>query len=239
MGKRHIQLSLDRARKPSGRGGWRPNAGRKRKSRNEPHVAREDFPARFPQHVTLRVKKDLPSLREECFVGFIRTQIALAHDRAFRIVEFCVEWNHLHLLAEAANKDVLAEGMRRFKSRVARRLNRELGRHGELFDQRYHRRSLTTPREVRNALCYVLNNERHHADERGESLPSTWFDPFSSAPWFDGWETAPVLGTQLPCPVARAQTWLLRQGWRRHGLIKLDEVPARRATAAKQRRRHR
>jgi REP element-mobilizing transposase RayT len=237
MGKRHVQLSLDRARKPSGRGGWRPNAGRKRTSRNEPHLAREDFPGRFPQHVTLRVLNGLPSLRDERFVGLICTQIALAHDREFRIVQFCVEWNHLHLIAEAAGKEALAEGVRRFKSRVARRLNRDLGRKGELFDQRYHRRSLTTPREVRNALCYVLNNERHHADERGQSLPPRWFDPFSSAPWFDGWESPLAIDEPKPCPVAPAQTWLLRRGWRRHGLINLAEVPARRATAMGKRRR--
>jgi hypothetical protein len=31
--------------------------------------------------------------------------------------------------------------------------------------------------------------------------------------------------------VARAQTWLLRAGWRRHGLIRSDEVPGARGAA--------
>jgi hypothetical protein len=31
-----------------------------------------------------------------------------------------------------------------------------------------------------------------------------------------------------PIPVWRPQTWLLRTGWRRHGLIRLREVPSER-----------
>lgn len=31
-----------------------------------------------------------------------------------------------------------------------------------------------------------------------------------------------------PAPVARAQTWLLTEGWRRHGPLAFDEVPGSR-----------
>ncbi|MBA3498864.1 MAG: transposase [Deltaproteobacteria bacterium] len=179
-------------------------------------------------------------------VRLLRTQIAFGQLPNFRIVHFCVQSNHLHLIAEADGKLALADGVKRTKTRIARRLNRALHRSGSFFDQRYHRRSLSTPREVRNALCYVINNERHHADERGEVLPATWFDPFSSAPWFDGW-SAPLLidepwkktVTQIPRPTELARTWLLRVGWKRHGLIAVDEVPARHATKAKKRQKRR
>ena len=53
--KRHLQLSLDSARKPERtHGGWRPKAGRKRKRGATSHDARPEFAGRFPQHVTLR-----------------------------------------------------------------------------------------------------------------------------------------------------------------------------------------
>jgi REP element-mobilizing transposase RayT len=243
--RKHVQLTLESARKPAGHGGWRPNAGRPRKQRRlEPHAAREDFPERFPQHVTLRVQPGLPSMRDEHFVRLIRTQIASSHLPCYRIVHFCVQSNHLHLIVEASDKEALADGVKRTKIRIARRLNRALGRSGLFFDQRYHCRSLTTPLEVRNALVYVLNNTRHHAHERGELLPRDWFDPYSSAPWFDGWDSPLVIDApwkaavmNIPRPVELPRTWLLAIGWRRRGLLRVDEVPAFRATETKRRRR--
>lgn len=58
-------------------------------------------------------------------------------------------------------------------------------------------------------------------------------DPASSARWFDGWKpargTAPSAREHASAdedrPVARARTWLLRVGWRRHGLLDPAEVP--------------
>ncbi len=90
------------------------------------------------------------------------------HREDFRVVHFNVLGNHLHLMV-----------------RLARRINKHLGRTGALFRERYHARALRTPREVRNAIRYVLLNGRHHAAERGQLLAPTWIDPYSSALWFD------------------------------------------------------
>ena len=53
-------------------------------------------------------------------------------------------------------------------------------------------------------------------------------DLFSSAPWFDGFrETIVVNGIEAELrPVAAAETWLLNDGWRRHGLLSIHELPA-------------
>jgi len=101
--------------------------------------------------------------------------------------------------------------------RVARALNRLWGRDGSVFSDRYHARQLRTPKEVRTALAYVLQNARHHG------LRILGIDPFSSGRWFDGWSRKIRVATRLPGTTAR--TWLLRVGWRRHGLIGLEEVP--------------
>jgi len=45
-----------------------------------------------------------------------------------------------------------------------------------------------------------------------------------SGRWFEGWARNAAPPVDRPA-VARAQTWLLRAGWRRHGLIRSDEVP--------------
>ena len=110
-------------------------------------------------------------------------------------------------------------------------INKALGRSGHVFAERYHARALKTPREVRNALRYVLCNARHHAAERGQRLAKTWIDPFSSALWFDGWRDEivdqPWLRKlrRISAPTACAHTWLLTTGWRKHGLLGFDEVP--------------
>src|SRR6185436_9189127 len=106
----------------------------------------------------------------------------------------------------------------------------------KLFGDRYHARALRTPRAVRNAIRYVLNNQRHHAAQRGERLAPSWIDPFSSGPWFRGW-ARPVRThdpwiaelRQQSRPSAEAGVWLLAIGWRRRGLIDFDEIPGRRA----------
>ena len=85
-------------------------------------------------------------------------------------------------------------------------------RRGTVFADRYHDRVLTTPRQVRHALAYVLCNARKHG-----LAPRTrhWVDPCSSAAAFPGWscaiELAPTLATVEP------RTWLLTIGWRRAG----------------------
>jgi hypothetical protein len=90
---------------------------------------------------------------------------------------------------------------------------------------RYHSRVLKTPLEVKRALVYVLQNHRHHAEGVDRSPRRAHLDPLSSAPYFDGF-TVRVTRPPKDAPVVPARTWLLRIGWRIHGLISPDEVPA-------------
>ena len=231
------QLTLDQARVPSGWGGWRPGAGRPRGRRSVPHARRERFAARFPQHVTLRVVAGVESLRRHRSMRVVRGAILDGGNRDhFRVIEFSVQSNHLHLIVEADGAAGLTVGMIGLEVRLARRLNRLLGRRGRLFAGRYHARSLRTPSEVRLALRYVLLNHRHHAEalteSPGGSSGTAALDPCSSGLWFDGWACrAPpreVWKRELlsrPRPTARATVWLMTTGWRRLGLLGLDELP--------------
>jgi REP element-mobilizing transposase RayT len=227
-----MQLTLDDARRPIGHGGWRPGAGRPRGRSSVAHAAREDFAERFPLHVTWRLVDDVASLRREAVLEVVRDACRAIKKRDARVVEFNVLGNHLHLIVEAAGRDALSRGMNGLGTRLARRINKVLGRSGELFRERYHVRVLRTPQEVHNVLRYVLLNARHHADDRGETLAHDWIDPYSSAPWFDGWKDPirterPYLRRlrRLDRPTAAAKTWLLAVGWRRHGLLAFDDVP--------------
>lgn len=116
----------------------------------------------------------------------------------------------------------LMRGLRGLVVRLARAINRTVGRRGRVWADRYHTRALTTPREVRNALVYVLMNfKKHDTTERG-------IDLCSSGPWFDGWRNRPPMPpVGVERPVLAAGTWLLRAGWRRRGLVTLSERPKR------------
>ena len=201
-------------------GGARRGAGRKRSTARPrvPHTARPRHEARAPLHVTLRLREGLPSLRRNVVRARILGAIGEGRERfGFRLNQFSLQSNHVHLIVEADDARALSRGMKGIAVRVARTLNRVWKRSGSIFSDRFHARALRTPREVRCALVYVLQNARHHG------LRLIGVDPYSSGPWFDGWRQGLVLATGGPGAVAR--TWLLRQGWRKHGLVGIEESP--------------
>jgi hypothetical protein len=133
--------------------------------------------------------------------------------------------------------------MRCLLIRIARALNRLWQRAGGVFADRFHERELRNPRQVRNALVYVLQNLRKH----GICVEGP--DPLSSGPEFGGWRVvrgfagaawlgsppASAGGSALGAhgalmrvarvEVPKPSTWLLDAGWMRHGLIDLSEIP--------------
>ena len=150
--RRPAQLLL---RRTSGWGGAREGAGRKPiagRRRPTPHQARPRHRAGHPVHVTLRVRPDVPSLRGPETFPAVRTALAAASRSDYRLVQFSVQADHLHLLVEGADTRTLALGIRGLIIRVARAINRALGRTGTVWNDRYHARALTTPREVRHGL---------------------------------------------------------------------------------------
>jgi hypothetical protein len=53
-----------------------------------------------------------------------------------------------------------------------------------VWGDRYHRRDLTSARQVRNAILYCLANYKKH---QGVTDGMPRIDPCSSARWFQGW----------------------------------------------------
>jgi REP element-mobilizing transposase RayT len=212
-----------------GWGGARKGAGRKKGPRPPiPHRSREPLNPRHPAHVTLHMRRDVPSLRSQVTFGALRRAFRAARGRfGLRLVHFNVQGNHLHLIVEADGTRALSQGMKALGIRIARQLNRALGRRGGVFLERYHSTPLTCPRQVRNALRYVLLNGPVHRSRirpaRRASGP-VGLDPCSSGAVFDGWR--PGVPIDAPEPwgpagelVVAASRWLLSVGWRRWGLI--------------------
>ncbi len=198
------QLPLRFERKWGGarKGAGRPKGGR----RTVPHRARPVHKARYPLHVTVRVRGGLPSFREPVIANVVVETIAASHRDAFRVLHYSVQDNHLHLIVEAHDATSLARGMQRLDARIARNVNDAIGIHGHVWRERYHARELRSPRSVRNAIVYVLMNAKKHGYRFASGL-----DALSSAI-----DTSAV---RIP------RTWLAGVGWRRHGLIRPSERP--------------
>lgn len=96
----------------------------------------------------------------------------------------------------------MSNGLRDLLSRVARGLNRIMGASGARFDDRYHEHILTSPREAKNAIYYVLGNRAQHLARWGTLVRRDAVDCFSSV-------AEPI--------VKRPRSWLLREGWTRAG----------------------
>jgi REP element-mobilizing transposase RayT len=231
--KRHVQqeLPLRRAAKDgTRRGGARDGAGRKPNVPGAPgvsHRTRAALSERHAVHVTLRVRREVPNLRRNAFLPVLTDALRAGKDRfGFRLCHYVVMGNHLHLIGEADDAKCLARGMQGLATRLARRLNRAAHRRGTFFADRYHAHVLRTPTETHRALAYVLLNRRKHAAERHPSAPlEPALDAFSSGAWFQGWHSPPRGLHRLrqsgedPPVVLSPHSWLLRDGWKKAGII--------------------
>jgi len=224
MRSRQLQLDLDAKTRW---GGARAGAGRKPEEvRRDPHRRRAPLASRHPCHVTLKVEKDVPSLRSARLVTELECSWRESRERGrFRLVHYSVQNDHVHMIVEATSARDLACGLKAIAARFARGVNRVFHRTGRVLADRCHVHVLQTPREVRNAIAYVLLNARRHLAKSGYALPRVArVDPASSGRWFNGWQTGRPPSTDLPA-VAAPRTWLLNVGWRRRGLIDTAEVP--------------
>ncbi len=212
-------------------GGRRMGAGRpKSADAGVSHAPRERLERAQPAHATLRMLPHVWNLRSRRSMSvFVRAIGRISGREGFRVVHFAVQGDHVHLIVEVDAADALARGMQALTISLAKGLNRMMGRSGAVFSDRYHAHPLRSPREVRNALAYVLLNHRSHLTRHGGRELAEGHDPYSSAAAFDGWKDVDGEGECSPAPstiTSAPEGWLLRVGWRRHGLISPDEVPA-------------
>jgi len=193
------------------------------------------------------VREGLASLRTGRVVREVEATLRRGKEReGFRVLHYSIQGDHLHAIIEAEGREALGRGMKSLAARFARAVNRALRRRGPMLLDHYHLHVLETPLEVRSALAYVLLNARKHRAERlgragGRRLSATPLDPASSGRWFRGWRGGRGAGLAVglaaagPPAVAEPRTWLLRVGWRRHGLLDPLEIPGG-SRAPKQRR---
>jgi len=217
------------------RGGKRRGAGRPKQGKraSERHEKRPRLTGREPILVTVRVAPAVGQLRRWRVYHAIRRALATSLSRTdFRVVHISIQRTHLHLVTEAASHVALAKGMQGLLVSAARKINAASHRRGTVFPDRYHERVITSPRQCRHAIAYVLSNFRRHREDQIGGARSWTVDPMSSAVNFGGWRElassqhrfdVPPWYERLP--TSSPETWLLRVGWERHGKIATHAVP--------------
>jgi len=227
------------------KGGKRRGAGRPPKGEHagSPHKERPFHHARNPVHVVLRAVRAVDTLRRRCAYHAIRkaTRTTARRDD-FRIVHLSIQHDHVHLLVEADDKTALASGMQGFQISAAKHLNAAISkerpgprRRGSVFPDRYYSVEITSPRQARNALNYVMNNWRKHQEE-SRAIAHGWdIDWYSTGPLFRDWQEhggkAVLLEpppSYVPLFVHSPKTWLLSVGWKKSGPISYHAIPSTR-----------
>lgn len=158
-------------------GGRREGAGPKVGARPRVrHRTRVAFDGRFPALVSLRLLPWMPSLRRPDVLDLWRRRIAPRE--CFQVLDWTLQTDHLHFIAEAPDGDAFERGMTGLSSSFARGLNRWVRfDRGRVFDHRYHRRSLESEEALDRAIRYVHTNWKKHGEAARECAD---LDPFAS-----------------------------------------------------------
>jgi hypothetical protein len=196
-----------------------------------PHETRAKVDPRYPLQVTIRAAPGLPSFRSARVFGALRRAIGRASVDRFRVIHFSIQQDHGHFIVEGDEARRARGGMHGLAIRLALAVNRALGRRrGKVVGDRYHVRALTTPRQMRTSMVYVLLNFRKHLHA------PAGIDPRSSGPHFSGWrhtrlDSADVASAAAvaggPAATVAPATWMAKVGWQRAGgLLRFEERPA-------------
>src|SRR5262249_36118695 len=94
-------------------GGKRRGAGRKRTRARAcvSHRTRDALSPHHPVHVTVRLHDGLPNLRRDAVRAVIERSFRAVRERGeFRLAQYSLQSNHVHLIAEADDERALSRG---------------------------------------------------------------------------------------------------------------------------------
>ena len=128
MSSRRKMVQLSFADRPTKKGTARKKPGPKAAARAAVrHRTRPVHRAYHPLHVTMRAVRGLPSFRQQQLFAAFERAFRTTRREDFRIVEYSVQDNHVHMLVEANENEALARGMKSFSVRANRLFNTALG----------------------------------------------------------------------------------------------------------------
>jgi REP element-mobilizing transposase RayT len=179
-----------------------------------PHRRRASHHPESAMHMTVRRREGLPSFRQQRVWKLLLELLEDKNDARFQIVEFSIQWNHIHLVVEADDRETVIRKMQGFMIAFAKRLNRLLGRKkGKVWADRYFARDIESSRDMHNVLSYIFSNGKKHGAIPNEERV---IDLFSTVWRFFGYRMRGAEHWPRPKP----RTAMLERWWRAHGPVR-------------------
>jgi len=97
-------------------------------------------------------------LRESACAEIVQRQLVLGHGVEYRLLEWCVMPNHIHVLVTVGESSPLSSIVRNWKGRSAIEINRLLGRLGSLWQREYFDRYIRDLNHFYDCRAYIRNN---------------------------------------------------------------------------------
>ena len=95
--------------------------------------------------------------RAEC-ADVVQAQLKKHHGERYRLLEWCIMPNHVHVLFRLEGEAVLADIVQAWKGGSAVEINRLLGRSGPLWQRDYYDRSVRDMDHFHDCRIYIRNN---------------------------------------------------------------------------------
>lgn len=99
-------------------------------------------------------------LRDSSCAAIVRDALLHFDAERYRLLEWCVMPNHVHVLVHCLNGTLLGEMVKSWKIHSGRKINQRLGRHGALWALDYHDRYIRDLDHLANARSYNPTQSR-------------------------------------------------------------------------------
>jgi REP element-mobilizing transposase RayT len=136
------------------------------------HRSRPSISGKTPLHITVKLLEFFQYLRNKSIAKAFKKAIICARKQGLRIIHYSLQDGHAHIIVEADNNEILSSGMQAFGISFAKNVRKHFFENikdkndatppSQVYKERYYIHILTTPREVKNAIAYVLRNSYRH-----------------------------------------------------------------------------
>jgi REP element-mobilizing transposase RayT len=92
------------------------------------------------------------------YAGIVQWSLLGGHGTAYKLIEWCVMPNHVHVLIRLLDSAALGSIVKRWKAGTALQINRLLERSGSFWMRDYHDRLIRDLDHLHHAKAYIRNN---------------------------------------------------------------------------------
>jgi REP element-mobilizing transposase RayT len=139
------------------------------------HSVRPKFNKPRSLHLTLKVRSNKADIQSKKILKALHHAIRRARLKNLKIIHYSLEYNHVHLLVEASSHQVLHSGMQALGISLSKAINKIKKQAGTVYKHRYHFRRISSPKDYRNVLRYILGNGIKHGNSQ------SIINPYNSA----------------------------------------------------------